>query len=586
MSLPTRDDVDDRYQWDLTQIFATPTEWDDQFTSLQSELSALDADASPRTAEEWINLLDRIAACHRRKQRLELYATLARNVHTDDSAAKDRLRRFREIESTFESTMARVYSRIRAADPDLDLGERAYYHRNLHKQAERARDPAVEETIAAYEETRTASNRILRTVTTEDFDPPEVERPDGTRVEITPGRFRTELTHSDRAYRKRVYDAYHEAFDRYAETIGTAYAEKLGAASTLADVRGYDSVRELQFRHSYYPDTGLVLTLPTAVHDTMLTAIKTNLDPWRRARQLQSDRLGVKMLRPWDLRAPITDTPEPTVSFETAMDHITAALAPLGPDYQQKTTEFLDADRIDARAHEHRRNDIGYCPSSAEDGAFILMNYQDDVESMFILCHELGHALHIEQLREGPARYVGSPRPVSEVPSTLHELLLIEHCLDSGGALADHARNRLLRSVGHLLYGTAMRSAFSHRLASTVDDGTALTTDRISEAYADCLETFEPEIDWPGRASREWLAGSLTRQPYHSYQYVLGVVGALAVRDRLDAGTLDPETYRVFLGSTGRCPSVELFEQIGLDIERTAPYERAGEAFEQYLDLL
>ncbi len=585
MSLPDRNGIDDQYQWDLTQIFTTPTEWNDYLTTLRSELSALDADR-PTTPHEWIDLLDRIAECHRRKQRLELYATLFRNVHTDDGAAEDRLRRFRDVESTFDSTMSRVYPTLRSADPDLDLGECAYYFENLREQADHARDPVVEETITAYEETRTASTRILRAVTTEDFDPPEVERPDGTGVEITPGRFRTELAHSDRAYRKRVYDAYHSVFDSHVEAITTAYAEKLAAASTLADTRGYDSVRQLQFRRAYYPETGLALALPTDVHDTMLAAIEANLDPWHRARRLRADRLGVEQLRPWDLRAPITDTPEPTVSFETAADHIVAALTPLGTDYQQATKAFLDADRIDAYPHENRRNDIGYCPSSADDGAFILMNYQDDVESMFILCHELGHAIHIEQLREGPPRYVGSPRPVSEIPSTLHELLLIEYCLDAGGALADHARNRLLRSIGYLLYGTAMWSAFVHRLASAVEESTALTTDRISETYADCLETFEPEVDWPERASRAWIAGSLTRQPYHSYQYVLGVVGALAVRDQLDTGTLDPEAYRMFLESTGRHPSVELFERIGLDIRRTVPYERATTTFEEYLDRL
>lgn len=583
MSLPNRDDVDDQYQWDLTRIFATPTEWDERLATLESELSALDADC-PSIAEEWTELLDRIAACHRHKQRLELYATLTRNVHTDDSAAEDRMRRFREMETSFESTMARVYSAIRTLDetvaPDLDLGEHAYYLENLREQVKHARNPEIEETIAAYEETRTAANRILRAVTTEDFDPPEVERPDSTRTELTPGQFRRALAHPDRAYRKRAYDAYHAAFDRYAETITTAYTEKLAA------VRGYDSVRELQFHRGHYPDTGLALALPTDVHDTMLTAVEANLDPWHRARRLRADRLGVESLRPWDLRVSIADAPEPTVSFERATDHIVGALAPLGAGYQHKAEEFFAADRIDAYPHENRRNDIGYCPSSADDGAFILLNYQDDVESMFILCHELGHALHIEQLRNGPARYVGSPRPVSEVPSTLHELLLIEHCLDVGGALADHARNRLLRSVGHLLYGTAMRSSFAHRLASAVDDGTALTTDRIGTAYADCLETFEPEVDCPECASREWLAGSLTRQPYHSYQYVLGTVGALAVRDRLDTGALDPETYRAFLESTGRRPSVELFERIGLDIERTAPYERAAKAFEAYLDLV
>ncbi|RRJ28176.1 M3 family oligoendopeptidase [Halocatena pleomorpha] len=585
MSLPDRNDIDNQYQWDLTQIFATPADWDDCLTALQSELSAFDGD-QPTATKEWIDLLDRIAAWYRRKQRLELYATLVCNVHTDDGAAEDRLRRFRDVESTFESTMARVYATLRTADPDLDLGEHTYYYRNLREQADHARDLAVEKVIAAHEESRTAADRILNAVTTEDFDPPTVERPDGTRVEITPGRFRRGLTHPDRAYRKRVYNAYHTAFDRYAETITTAYAEKITAASTLAAVRGYDSVRQLQFRRACYPETGLTLTLPTAVHDTLLTAIEANLGPWHRARRLRADRLGVKQLLPWDLRAPITDTPEPTIPFETAIDQIVAALAPFGSDYQQTARAFFDAARIDAYPHEHRRNDIGYCPSSADDGAFILMNYQDDVESMFILCHELGHALHIEQLRTGPLRYVGSPRPVSEIPSTLHELLLIEHCLDAGGALADYAQNRLLRSVGYMLYRTAMRSAFTHRLASAVEEGTALTTERISERYADCLETFESEVDWPERADRAWLAGSLTREVYHSYQYVLGVVGALAVRDRLDTGALDPETYRAFLESTGRHPSVELFERVGLDIRRTGPYERAADTFEEYLDRL
>lgn len=160
-------------------------------------------------------------------------------------------------------------------------------------------------------------------MTTEDFDPPEVERPDGTRTELTPGRYRRALSHPDRGYRKRAYEAYHAAFDRFARTLGTAYAEKLVAASTLADVRSYDSVRQLQFRHEYYPETGL-------------------------------------------------------------------ALAPLGSDYQQKAEEFFAADRIDASPHENRRNDIGYCPSSADDGAFILMNYQDDVESMFICATSSG----------------------------------------------------------------------------------------------------------------------------------------------------------------------------------------------------
>lgn len=623
MSLPARSDIDPTRTWDLTHVFESPEAWDEARETLLADLDEFDrqldqlladpsaTDDDPATTDEVVpshepdlktistdeqpfadaleRLLETVAELHCRRASLELYATLAEDV-TDDPDATARTRRLEAIDREFEPAIARALVAIDRIEDDrfeasVDrLDELEYYASNLRQQAEHRRSPEVEAVIGALEGPREGLDRTLLAMTTDDVDSPTVERPDGETVTVTYGRYRREISHPDRDYRRRVYEAVHEEFDRFEETMATAYAEKLEAIGTLAELRGYESIREFDLRFPCYPETGLVASFPPSAHDVLVESIRENLDPWKRARSIRAEALGVDSLRPWDLRAPLGGA-ETRVSYEEARDRILAAVEPLGEAYRDRAWRFFDDRRIDSAEYQGKRNDKIYCPSSPIDGAFVLTNYQDDPRSMFYLAHELGHALHVEHHREGPAAYATCPRPIEEVPSFLHELLLIEHCLEVGGPLADHARQRLLEGIGGNLYGAAAGAAFNHRLASTVDDGESLTTDRIATAFAETRRTFDPAVDWPDRVGRDWLFDhSTVRRPYHSYQYVLGVAGALAVRDQLADGTLSAETYRQFLRSTGRSPAIDSFRELGLDITTPAPYHRATATFDSLLD--
>jgi oligoendopeptidase F len=591
MSLPVRDDVDPEYRFDLTRIFEAPAEWDDAAATLRAETAALAsaADRSLETAADLRGLLERTEACYRQKQRLDLYATLYRNVHTDSGDADDLRRRYRDLESDFQPAVAAVKRRLRATDDDhldalvAELDDYRRYAENLCEQAERARSRAVEDAVAVHEEARSAPTRVVRAVRTEDFDSPSVERPDGETVELRYGNYRDELSHPARDYRRRVYEAYRGEFDRFEHVLARAYAEKFAAASAEVEVRGFDSVRDRDFRGTY-PESGLEPALPGDVHDAMLDAVRSNLAPHHRAQGLRRERLGVETLRPWDLSVSVADAPEPEIPYETARDHVLDALSPLGDDYVARTRSFLEERRVDAFPTQDKRTDIpAYCPSSAADGAFVLANYREDVRTASYLCHELGHALNVSYHREGPTRYATCPTAVSEIPSILNEILLAEHWLARGGALADHAANRLLSLLGGNFYDAAMHSAFDHRLATAVEDGESPDAERIRETYADLLGEFRPEVVYGERPGRNWL-GRGTRSPYSSFQYVLGATGALVVRERLSEGSLTPSEYRDFLRNTGRRDPLAQFDRLGIDVTSATPYERAAEAFSGYLD--
>lgn len=593
MSVPDRNDIDDRYKLDRSQIFASDDRWECVRTDLLAELDSVSSRFDPpiETTDQLARLVDTVSSLYRRKQRLELYAQLTQTV-TDTAAADARMRRYRGLNSEFESAIATVLEALsRTPDETLDalvfsLTDRTRFVNNLRRQACHRREPAIEAVIGEFEEALTAPDRTIQAVREQAFQPPEIERPDGETIAVTRGRYRTELSSPDRDYRRAVYEAYQTELGRFAQPLATAYAEKLKALSSLADVRGYESIRQLQLRKKCYPENGLESEFPTAVHDTMLATIRENLGPYHQAQRIRAEKLGVETLRPFDRRVSIAAPPEPEIPYERARRLITESVRPLGSEYQRAVRSFFGNDRIDVYASEGKRNAIAFCPSSIDDGAFIVMSYRDTIESLFTLTHELGHAILIDYLQDVDPIYASGPRATEEIPSVLHELLLVDHCIEHGGALAAHARNRLLRYVGGLLYGQAMYSAFKTRLAASVEHGEKLAADRLSSVFGELQTEFVPVVSWPEYAHNEWLNTALCRDPFHHYQYILGATGALTISDRLETGTATPADYREFLRNTGRTDAVTLFAELGLDVTAPEPYEGAIDAFSAYIDEL
>ena len=593
MSLPSRDDVDPQYRFDLTCIFETPDEWVDAREALEQRLARLESAAAdpPTDAAGLATVLNLTEECYRRKQRLDLYATLSANVNTSSDEAATRQRQFRELEADFKPVVASVRRCLGGlTDAEFEeilseFDESTYYARNLRTQASRMHEPAVEEAIAMHAEARSAPTRIHRATTTEDFTPPTIERPGGDPVDLSVGNKRTELSHSDRDYRRTVYEAYYEEMERFEATLTRTMAEKLSAAATEAEIRDYDSIRDRDLRGTY-PDSGLEPAVPEAVHDTLVATVRDNLEPYHRAQRLRRDRLSVDTLRPWDRRVPTASASPPELEYGDATSLILDALEPLGEEYVDLARTFFSERRIDVFPTKNKRTDIpAYCPSSAADGAFVLANFDRDVRAMFYIVHELGHALTAMLYQTEPTRYATAPMAICEVPSILHEVLLAEHCLDAGGALAAHAHDRLIECLSGNFYRNARSAAFNHKLTTTVEAGDELSPTTARKAYAELLAAFDSIVEFPDGGGHEWL-GRGQRMPYSSYQYVLGATGALVVRDRLRDESLPPAEYREFLRTIGRQPPVESFGALGVDVLSDDPYERAAATFDGYLDRL
>lgn len=593
--LPTRADIDDQYKWELSAIFESDEEWESEWTAVHNQLEDLREYEGhiARDAETLLRALQLFEEILRRTQRLRLYGQLKRNEDTKNSAHQERLYKSNRLDRDVTKVTDMVRREIQAAGRETimqavetteKLGVYKHFLDDVLRMARHARSSEVEDLLADFTEVIESPMRVYSSVTNNDIEPQSVETPEGEQVEVTGVNLGKHLRHRDRAFRRRAYQSVYEEHAAVKHTIATAYADKVKAQVALADARNYDSVREMAFNKSSYPETGLHIHLPVEVHDTLTAAIRDSLDPLHQYYERRKAILGLDELKAWDMDVPLADAHEPTVAYEDAQDHILAAVEPLGDSYKNRLEEFFTSQRIDVYETQNKQNILAYGPWAYDTGSYILLNYQDDVRSMSILAHELGHAMHAEYLREtqSPA-YATGARPIEEVPSYVHEILLAHHLLNVDDyALRQYARERLL-SVLQGIYGSTLHSLFTHKTYRTVEEGEDLTLDRIEEIYTDLLSEFRGPMEIDTWARRGWLVGSHGRLPYHFYQYALGTVGALRTVEQLLDGTVTPNEYHHFLRAGGTVRSVEAFETLGLDIQSREPFERACSAVEKHV---
>ena len=581
----TRVEIDDRYQWDPTTIYETADDFEREYEAARDRLEEIREriDAEPNEPATLVSLLERFEALVAARTRLVLFAELRRTMDLTDETARERRDRVRGLVAEVVGVTTDLRECLRTHDrlaewraEDDGLGPFDRFLDNATSAP--VGDPALATLLERFGDVLDGHDRVLTAICDEDFEPPTVDGPDGDPVTVRwYGRGQL-LKNPDRDFRRRVYTAFHDALDERANAIATAWIEKLRTRARLADARGYGSIREAALSKSSYPETGIHVSLPTDVHDTLIESVSSNLDPYHRLQERRRDHLGVETLQPWDRLVPLTDAPEPTIPYDEACEYVLAAVEPLGEEYRDRLETLLDERRVDVYPAENKR-DVTYCLSACNRGAYLSLSYDGGVRALFHFAHELGHAMETE-LRGDVRRplYETTPRPVEEVPSLVHELLLADHLLDVGDRpLREHVLNRRLDAVGGNLHGATRSARFTHAACRAVEDGETLSKSRLDEINRELHREFCPVVEPDERTPASWLARAHVREPYHHYQYVLGAAGGVCAFEALQEDALSVDDYRAFLEFGGSLSSIEQFEHLGIDVTAPDPYERAAE---------
>jgi len=604
-SVPARSDIDEAYKWDLESLYASDEEWEAAYEEAEELIEDLSA-YEGRATEDAATLLETLETYEdlmRTVSNVAAYARMRRDEDTTDDTYQALTARSQSLSSEASSAASFLdpelqeleYDDIEAMiDKEPELEPYEHYFDDVLRMKDHTRSAEVENLLAELGEVTGAPGEVYNMLANADMEFPTVEDPDGDQQPITLNNFTTLQKHPDREFRKRVYEAFYDEWETVRNAVGTAYKNAVKTDVKMANARNYDTAREAALDGP---------NVPVEVYDTLVDTVHDNLDKLHRHADLKRESIGVREssdsrgsqtesdsadeLRMWDLYVPLVQEESPEIEYEQACEYVTEAVAPLGDDYQSRLAEGLESRWVDVYETEHKQSGA-YSGGTYDSQPFILLNYQDDVESMYTLAHELGHSMHSEYTsEEQPYVYSGYEIFVAEVASTVNETLLTHHLLDTveDERLRRHILNEYLERFRSTLYRQTMFAEFEHRTHEMSEAGEPLTPDRLDDLYRDLKgEYYEPAV-LDDRIAREWMRIPHFYRAFYVYQYATGISAAVALVDGiLEDGEPAAQRYIDFLRSGSRQYPLELLRDAGVDMASPAPVESALSTYSNYLD--
>jgi oligoendopeptidase F len=605
-SVPEREDIDEEYKWALDSLFASDEEWADAFEATQEQLDDLRAYEGRVTdsAATLREALETYESVMRQVANVAAYARMRKDEDTRDDEAQAMATRAQSLSSEAASASSYLEPELQeldreafetVVDEEPELAEYDHFIDDTLRMKPHTRSAEVEELLAELGEITGASGEIYNMLTNADMEFPTVDDPDGEPQPITLNNFTTLQKHPDRDFRKRVYEAFYDEWSEVRNAVGTAYRNSVKTDEKLATARNYDTAREAALDGP---------NIPAEVYDTLVDTVRENRHHLHRHAELKRDAIGADDLEMYDLYVPLVQEESPNLPYERACEYVIDAVAPLGEEYQSRLAEGLESRWVDVYETKGKQSGA-YSGGTYDSQPYILMNYQDDVESMYTLAHELGHSMHSELAsEEQPYVYADYEIFIAEIASTVNETLLTHYLLENvdDEHLRRHVLNEYLERFRSTLYRQTMFAEFEHRAHERSEAGEPLTPDRLNDLYAELKGDYYEPANLDDRIAREWMRIPHFYRAFYVFQYSTGISAAVALVENIleereapstsvgaNGDSREPENpaaerYREFLRSGSRGYPLELLDEAGVDMTDSKTVASALDVYGEYLD--
>lgn len=467
---------------------------------------------------------------------------------------------------------AEALNRYRSETPGLKRYDRTL--EILLKKKEHTLPASMEALLAKSMEATSGASDIFNMFNNADVRFPEIIDEKGVPVRITHGNYIAFMEKQDRNVRQSAFEGLYSIYRQFANTLAATFGANVKQAGFYASARNYFSARAHALSEN---------EIPEEVYDNLLKAVHEGLPSLHEYVSVRKKALGLEELHMYDLYVPMVSREEKKYSFEEAKEMVLEGLKPLGEEYLSLLKQGFENRWIDAYENEGKRSGA-YSWGVYGVHPYVLLNFNGNLDSVFTLAHEMGHALH-SWFSDKNQTYVdaGYKIFVAEVASTCNETLLIRHLLSTTADKKERAYlvNHFLDSFRGTLYRQAMFAEFEAEAHRRSEEGEVLTAELLNSIYHRLNEEyFGPDMVVDEEIDYEWSRIPHFYTPFYVYQYATGFSAAVAISSRIFQG--DEETvrgYYKFLSGGNSMTPIDLLKLCGVDMESSLPVKEALSVF-------
>lgn len=591
--LKKREEIDPTYKWKLSDLFENDELWEKEYElvrNLTEQMKAFQGILGENAGNllGYFQLNDKIGFHFGR-----VYVYANESYHQDMQVAK-----YQAYSAKCDTLAATVNEACAFASPEIlaipeERLQRFYQEEPKLEDYRRAIEVICREkahTLSKEEESLLASagemavapGNIFAMLNNADMKFTPIKGKDGEEIPVTHGNYTALLTNPDIRIREQAYKSLYDEYGKLGNTIAAVFLAHLKKENFYAKARHFSSARA---RHL---NSG---NIPESVYDNLIESVHKHLPAMHRYISLRKKVLGLEELHMYDLFVPLAGEVEKKYTIEEAERIVAEALAPMGEEYVSVLKSGYTDGWIDVYENENKRSGA-YSWGAYGTHPYVLLNYQENLDSVFTLAHEMGHAMHTYfSNREQPVTYADYLIFVAEVASTCNEALLMKYLLSNSTDEKEkmYLMNHYLDAFRTTLFRQTMFAEFEHIVHSKLAEGEALTKDSLNQIYHDLnVLYYGPDIVVDEEIDREWMRIPHFYTSYYVYQYATGYSAATAFsRKILEEGrpAVDKYINNFLCGGCSKDP-IELLAAAGVDMSTPAPVNDALEVFEEYLKRL
>lgn len=591
-TIRNREEIEERYKWNLENIYPDEQLWEkdlEQIFRLGGQVGELQGTLgeSARHLRSCLQLSDDLG---RISEKAYVYARMRRdenNANHHYQALFDRVQSLTiQVGSITSFIVPEILTipedKLRAfLDEDKDLGLYRHSIDEILRQKEHILSQAEERLMAMSADLSLASGSIFTMLNNADIKFPVIKDEKGQDVEITKGRYGSLMESSDRRVRQDAYQGLYSSYRSLINTLGASLSASVKKDIFYARVRKYQSARAASLDQD---------NVPVEVYDRLIESVHANLDLMYRYMDIRKKVLELDELHFYDLYTPLVPEYKLEVPYEQARETLLQALQPLGPDYLARMESGFRDGWIDVYENQGKTSGA-YSWGAYDTNPYILMNYDNKLDDMFTLAHEMGHSLHsYYSNRSQPYVYSQYSIFVAEVASTVNESLLIDYLLARSSDPREkiYLLNHYLEQFRGTVYRQTMFAEFEKMIHAQAEAGEALTPELLKEIYRD-LNTlyYGPEMVMDEYIPLEWSRIPHFYSAFYVYKYATGFATATALKEQIkNEGQPAVERYLDFLKSGGSDYPINLLQKAGVDLLTPEPVSDALEYFGKLLDQL
>lgn len=592
INIPTRDDIDEKYKWNLKDIYINDEEWEKDLKWVEDNICGYGQFENTlcSSAENLLACLKFDEKMGIKLERLYLYSMLAKDSDMRDAKYQGMDDRIKSVYSKVLTVSSFIKPEILKIDEsklieminsqsELEIYRHSFD--DLLRFRKHTLDREQEALLAMASEVTQVPYNTYSLFTNADLKFPKITDENGNQFEMSHSRFYAALYSKDRTYRKRAFKAYLEPYKDNVNSFSSLFNGNLKSNIFYARARKYDSAREAALDKN---------NIPLSVYDNLVESVNKNFSPMYRWSSLKKKLLNIDELHPYDVYVTLFDQKfEKKYSYDESKHIVLDSLNIMGEDYLNSLKKAFDNRWIDV--YETKAKKSGAYSSGTTFGVhpYVLLNWTGLLNDVFTLAHEMGHNMHSYYTGlSQPFTYANYSIFLAEVASTFNENLLLEHLIKISESREEKLflLEKYLNNITTTVYRQVMFAEFESLTHSKAENGEALTPDVLCKLYKEVYQKYwGPEMVIDSEETYTWARVPHFYYNFYVYQYATGFAASEALASKIKAeGKPAVEKYLQFLKSGSSDYPINILNKAGVNMNSQEPVLSVTKKMNQLID--